>query len=665
MSPRGGANSELAAARWAEFLEPDPLAAPGGGVRRAVVVRGVPGEEGVPGAGGGGGPGGGGPVQELYTAAHVQSMFQAVLYEAAREWGLTARRSKGGARGGAAGADAVAARRGEAGAGGGGGGGGGPGSEEPCEGGVELSPPPPWYMEGATGLRRGFVLAYAARAGVSLFTRALTCSRQRRWRDEFGWKFFSEERLVYREDAVRLGAFVGGFSGIYHALRALGRPSTAPVGEGAGGVLARRLQGLLGGPAGPGLAGGLAGLVVLSQVPSRRRTLALYVLARALQCYVAARMTAFAAGGPLSWADTVVGRLGRLPGAGIAAWSLATAQIMYSYVMRPEALPRSYWKFIVRSGPIDVRVLAAVRDTVRGRPLDAGALNAWAVERGGRPALGSDRPGCIPCGIMHPQERSCVRHNFQSFRSTFKKSFPLYLALNVVPYVVFNLKKAALRPHLVATKGLFGAVRSSTFLASFVAVYQGVVCTFKQLGGDRGGESKLLYWFAGVAASVTVLLENPARRGELTLYAAPRALDAAQRMLVDRRLLPEVRHGDTVLFCLGAAAVMHYFEKDPANLAPLLRTVVERLVFGSARLQARAAAKARPPGRASLDFRPSDFPGVDSQGALELLAPPAPPPRPPDPSTTPPSPAVAPPPWPRSPPLSPSPPGPDPRDLRD
>ena len=504
------------------------------------------------------------------------------------------------------------------------------------------------------GLRRGFILAYAARAGVSLFTHAFVCVRKRRWRDEFGWKFFSEEGLVYREDAVRLGIFVGGFSGIYHALRALGRPSAAPTGEGAesagtrlpggaeegawgraGGGLARRLQGLLGGPAGPGLAGGLAGLVVLSQVPSRRRTLALYMLARALQCYVAARLAAFAAGGPLSWADTVVGRLGCMPGAGIAAWSLATAQIMYSYVMRPEALPHSYWKFIARSGPIDVRVLAAVRDTVRGRPIDAEALNAWAVQRGGRPALESDRPGCIPCSIMHPQEHSCVRHNFQSFRSTFQKTFPLYLALNVVPYVVFNLQKAAKRPHLVAAKGLFGAIRSSSFLASFVSVYQGVVCTFKQLGGDRGGESKLLYWFAGVAASVTVLLENPTRRGELTLYAAPRALDAAQRMLVDRRLLPKVRHGDTALFCLGAAAVMHYFEKDPANLAPLLRTVVERLVFGSAPLQARAAEKARPPGRHSLAFPPSDFPGVDSQGALELLVPPASPPRPERPPVTP------------------------------
>ena len=616
-------------------------------MRRAVVVRGAPGE--AEAAADAAAAGEGGSVQ-LYTAGHVQSMYQAVLREAAREWGLTPAKQRGGGRAGGAGAGEPGA--GGAGVGGpasgagggmggpgsavgGGGSGGGRGGSE--GGGFEelgLGPSLPWYREGADGFRRGFILAYATRAGISLFTRLFACARRRRWED-LGWKFFSEEGLVYREDAVRLGIFVGGFSGIYHALRAIGRPgacSPAAEEDGAGtrgrgvGGLAKRLQRLLGGDAGAGIAGGLAGLVVLSQVTSRRRTLALYLMARALQCYVAARLSAFAAGGALSWADTIVGRLGKLPGAGIAGWSLATAQIMYSYVMRPEALPHSYWKFIVRSGPIDARVLAAVRDTVRGRPVDSAALNAWALSKGGKPgALGSDSPACIPCLLMHPQEASCIRHNYQSFFSTFRKTFPLYLALNVVPYAVFNLKKAMKEPHTVAARGLFGAVRSSSFLASFVAVYQGVVCAFKSYGGDKGVESKLLYWFAGVAASVTVLMENPSRRGELTLYAAPRALDAAQRMLVDRRLLPRVRHGDTALFCLGTAAVMHYFEKDPANLAPLLRTIVERLVFGGVQLRKHRARKERPAGRRSLTFNPADFPGVDSQGALELLVPVSPP----------------------------------------
>lgn len=32
-------------------------------------------------------------------------------------------------------------------------------------------------------------------------------------------------------------------------------------------------------------------------------------------------------------------------------------QVMYAYVMRPETLPKSYWNFIVHSGPIDAIVL--------------------------------------------------------------------------------------------------------------------------------------------------------------------------------------------------------------------------------------------------------------------------------------------------------------------
>ena len=50
-------------------------------------------------------------------------------------------------------------------------------------------------------------------------------------------------------------------------------------------------------------------------------------------------------------------------------------QVMYAYVMRPETLPHSYWKFIVKSGPVSAVVLEAVRRNNRGLPVDADAVN--------------------------------------------------------------------------------------------------------------------------------------------------------------------------------------------------------------------------------------------------------------------------------------------------
>ena len=54
-------------------------------------------------------------------------------------------------------------------------------------------------------------------------------------------------------------------------------------------------------------------------------------------------------------------------------------QVMYAYVMRPETLPASYNKFIVNTGPIDKVVLSAVRDQIRGAPVDI--PQARAVQR--------------------------------------------------------------------------------------------------------------------------------------------------------------------------------------------------------------------------------------------------------------------------------------------
>ena len=48
------------------------------------------------------------------------------------------------------------------------------------------------------GFRRGFVLAYAGRAGLGVMTRALGLVRRRQFSDALGWRLLSEKTLVYR-----------------------------------------------------------------------------------------------------------------------------------------------------------------------------------------------------------------------------------------------------------------------------------------------------------------------------------------------------------------------------------------------------------------------------------------------------------------------------------
>ena len=43
---------------------------------------------------------------------------------------------------------------------------------------------------------------------------------------------------------------------------------------------------------------------------------------------------------------------------------------MYAYAMAPDTLPRSYWDFIVKAGPVSPLVLEAIRRHNLGLPVD-------------------------------------------------------------------------------------------------------------------------------------------------------------------------------------------------------------------------------------------------------------------------------------------------------
>lgn len=47
---------------------------------------------------------------------------------------------------------------------------------------------------------------------------------------------------------------------------------------------------------------------------------------------------------------------------------LASSQIMYAYVMRPETLRESYWKFIINAGPLEGDMLGLIKAHHRGVP---------------------------------------------------------------------------------------------------------------------------------------------------------------------------------------------------------------------------------------------------------------------------------------------------------
>ncbi|XP_073296887.1 uncharacterized protein [Primulina huaijiensis] len=400
-------------------------------------------------------------------------------------------------------------------------------------------------------LCQSFLLSYGIRVGIGILLRAFKLVRLKSYSSLLDLKqLVSEKDLIVREEACRVGLLFGGFTGSYHALRCLLRK------------LRKKET-----PMNAFLAGAVSGLSILAlDDSSRRRTLALYLLARLAQCaYNSAKSKNkfHLWGSHWSHGDTLL-------------FSIACAQVMYAFVMRPESLPKSYQNFIQKTGPVAAPVYKAVRDCCRGSPVDIASLSTYLSNRRGFSTVKLEEfPDIVPCSVIHPITESCLFHNANSARDTFRKTFPLYFSLTFVPFVVLRMQKFKDAPVRTCWLAVKGAVRSTTFLSAFVGIFQGVICMHRKVALK---DHKLLYWLAGGISALSVLLEKKARRGELALYVLPRAGESLWYILVNRHLLPDIKNAEVALFCACMGGIMYYLEHEPDTMAPFLRGLVRRFL---------------------------------------------------------------------------------------
>ncbi|OEL30333.1 hypothetical protein BAE44_0008646 [Dichanthelium oligosanthes] len=372
----------------------------------------------------------------------------------------------------------------------------------------------------AGNLCQSFLLSYGVRVGIGILLRAFKLARRRSYGSLLDLKqLVSEKDLIVREEACRVGLLFGGFTGSYHALR----------------CFLRRIR-KKETPYNAILAGSVAGLAILAlDDSSRRRTLSLYLLARLAQCaYNSAKSKNKFHFWGSHWrhGDALL-------------FSLASAQVMYAFVMRPESLPKSYQEFILKTGPVAEPVYKVVRECCRGGPVDLTALSAYLSNKRNSDLINlTTNPSIIPCSMIHPDRASCLAQNVNVVSSTFKKTFPLYFSLTFVPFVVLRLQKTA-------------------------------ICLHRKVANK---DHKLVYWFAGLMSGLSILLEKKARRAELALYVLPRAGDSLWYILINRHLLPNIKNAEVALFCMCMGGIMYFLEYEPDTMAPFLRGLIRRFL---------------------------------------------------------------------------------------
>ncbi|KAL6656559.1 hypothetical protein ACP70R_004339 [Stipagrostis hirtigluma subsp. patula] len=403
----------------------------------------------------------------------------------------------------------------------------------------------------AGNLCQSFLLSYGVRVGIGILLRAFKLARRRSYASLLDLKqLVSEKDLIVREEACRVGLLFGGFTGSYHALRCILRRF-------------RKKET----PYNAILAGSVAGLAILAlDDSSRRRTLSLYLLARLAQCaYNSAKSKNKFHFWGSHWrhGDALL-------------FSLASAQVMYAFVMRPESLPKSYQDFILKTGPVAEPVYKAVRECCRGGPLDLISLSAYLANKKSSKLINlTSNPSIIPCSVIHPDRTSCLAHNVNVVSSTFKKTFPLYFSLSFVPFVVLRLQKFLESPAATSWRALVGAVRSTSFLSAFVTLFQATICLHRKVAIK---DHKSVYWFAGLVSGLSILLEKKVRRAELALYVLPRAGDSLWNILINRHLLPNIKNAEVALFCMCMGGIMYFLEYEPDTMAPFLRGLIRRFL---------------------------------------------------------------------------------------
>jgi hypothetical protein len=214
-------------------------------------------------------------------------------------------------------------------------------------------------------------------------------------------------------------------------------------------------------------------------------------------------------------------------------------------------------------------VLAAVRETNRRIAVNGENIVQYFAKTGVKAPMIDPHALIVGCDVLHPQNHSCVKHNFSVFMDTARKILPLYSSIACVPVVIFKFREIFKKPIETATGVGVNIARSVSFISAFVALYMTTICLHRKVATR---DNKYIYFFAGIVCSFSVFLEKKSRRSELALYTLPRAMDSLYLIMCERKWLQGVQNGELYLFMFSMGCVMYFYERFPNSLSSLLHS---------------------------------------------------------------------------------------------
>ncbi|KAI6120816.1 hypothetical protein EV401DRAFT_1859442 [Pisolithus croceorrhizus] len=341
------------------------------------------------------------------------------------------------------------------------------------------------------------------------------------------------------------------------------------------------------------LAGALAGsLAVMFEKRSRRIAIAQQLFVRGLQ----GSYNAFTSKSGF-----------HIPHGEALLFCICCTQIVHALFCRPDTLARSYEIWLSNASGASRQAIKMVRDMNSNGTFDVqdidkilqrsdlipanrtALLAAKALATGEPPDFGL----YPPCNAIHPWVDSCLSVPIPRLMTVFKWAFPIYGALHFLPMMLFKRRAFLSRPTHMLGKAGIGTIRSSAFLAAFVASFQSWVCLkhyiYEVLSSQKTFRlpksiinffvSKYSYALGGFLGALSLFIEERRRRGELAMYALPKAMESAWLTARGKGWVFRTGSaGEALLTAVAMGMVMSIYQNDPQHLSGLVRRILYQFI---------------------------------------------------------------------------------------
>jgi len=272
---------------------------------------------------------------------------------------------------------------------------------------------------------------------------------------------------------------------------------------------------------------------------------------------------------------------------------------VYAYLLSPHTLPQSYRRWMDHLIQVPHELISTHRSMVRHGTYDSTQVaqilalpdlhpdNVTHIEQW-RATL----PPYGPCAMAHPHISRCLSVPPDRILSVARWTLPVYGALHFVPLLFFKRAAFMRTPGRMTLRAAWGTARSTAFLSLAVVIYQGWFCAMQNahrtLSAKRAAVpawllaavvSRPVHWMGGVFTGLSLLVEAKHRRGELAMYALPKALESAWIALRGRGLVWHAgKYGSPLLTAFAMGMVMSTYQNDPQHLSGLVRRVLYQFI---------------------------------------------------------------------------------------